>query len=751
MEKKFTITGMSCAACSAAVERVTRKIDGVSQSDVNLTTNTMLIVFDEKKVKNTEIIEKVQKAGFGCEEIQAKSDKTTKPKVNQKSGATQQLIILWILGILLMYVAMGHMLALPLPLIIDGMKNPFNFALTQLLLTIPIMFIARAIYFRGFKALLHKSPNMDSLVAIGSTVAFVYSIYLTYSISSNAHVIHDLYYEAAGIVVVFIMTGKFLEGRSKEKTKSAITALMSLTPDTALFVDKFDSNSEATIEKALTEIRVSDIVFVKPGDRIPLDGEVVKGFGGVDESMLTGESLPIEKKIGDTVIGGSINGNGRLYIKIIRVGEDTTLAKIIKFVEEAQGKKAPIAKIADTVSGVFVPTAMLIAIIAGLSWAIAGAEVNFIIRIVTTILVIACPCALGLATPAAIMTGTGLGAANGILIRSGEALETAKGVTTVVLDKTGTVTEGKPSIKTIYHDATDNVWTKERIISLVKIIEDASSHPLAQAFANETIIEGEFSLIDFENIAGKGVKAQVESQGKKFEILIGSERLINEHNINTVVFSTIANGFSEEGSSVVFISVNNKMLALIAIADTIKSNAIEAIQKFKAMGLKTILLTGDNEKTANYIAKQIDVDSVIAEVLPEDKAREVQKLQNLGEKVMMVGDGINDAPALVQADVGAAIGNGSDIAIESGDIVLVKGNILDVVKAIKLSRLTIANIKQNLFWAFCYNTIGIPIAAGILFPAFGILLTPMFASFAMSLSSISVVSNALRLRTKKLI
>ncbi len=748
IEKSFTITGMSCAACSAAVERVTRKIEGVSQSDVNLTTNTMRIVFDENIVTDKLIQEKVNKAGFGCESAQTKKAEKSTLEKKVSSSEKQNLIVAWIFGILLMYVAMGHMMSLPLPSIIDGMKNPFNFALTQLLLTIPIMFIARGIYTRGFKAMLHLNPNMDSLVAMGSTVAFIYSLYLTYGISSNVHAIHDLYYEAAGIVVVFIMTGKFLESRSKEKTKSAITALMSLTPDTAFYVKNYDTKDEIIEEKALADIRVADVVLVKPGERIPLDGEVVKGFGGVDESMLTGESLPIEKKIGDTVIGGSINGNGRLYVKITRIGEDTTLAKIIKFVEEAQGKKAPIAKIADKVSGVFVPSAMGIALIAGIVWAIAGADTSFVIRVVTSILVIACPCALGLATPAAIMTGTGLGAANGILIRSGEALEIAKGVTAVVLDKTGTVTEGKPSVKNVF--VQDNgEWTKEKLVSLTKAIEDSSSHPLAQAFESEKN-DNTILVKEFENIAGKGVRATTEVNGKKTEVLLGSKRLMDENNIDASSFSEFAEDESSTGASLIFVSVSKKLIGFISIADTIKPNALEAITKFKSMGLKTVLLTGDNKKTAEFIAHKIGVDSVIAEVLPEDKAREVQKLQSAGEKVMMIGDGINDAPALVQADVGGAIGNGSDIAIESGDIVLVKGNIVDAARAIHLSRLTIANIKQNLFWAFCYNTIGIPIAAGVLYPVFGILLTPMFASLAMSLSSISVVGNALRLRTKKL-
>ncbi|MFI3257611.1 MAG: heavy metal translocating P-type ATPase [Spirochaetales bacterium] len=750
IEKEFIIDGMSCAACSAAVERVTRKIDGVEQSDVNLTTNRMHIVFDDSKITDDMIIEKVAKAGFGCKNPTQKKEATAKTEINNEhKNEKRNLIAAWVLGLSLMYVAMGHMAHLPLPSLFEMSENPVNFALLQLLLTIPILYIGKGFFIRGFKAFIHLNPNMDSLIAMGSTVAFVYSLALTFFVSANHSFAHELFYEAAGIVLVFVMTGKYLESRSKEKTKGAITALMSLTPDTAFVVVNFESPDETIIEKSGTDIKIDDIIAVKPGERIVSDGIIIKGFSAIDESMLTGESLPVEKKQGDSVIGGSINSNGLLYIKITKIGEDTTLAKIIQCVEEAQGKKAPISKIADKVSGVFVPTAMGIAVLAGIIWAISGADIAFIIRVVTSVLVIACPCALGLATPAAIMTGTGLGALNGILIRSGESLERAKHVDVVVLDKTGTVTQGKPSVKNVFLSEHSNL-TKDELLCLTAVTEQASSHPLAQAFSKDYVKNNEYKILSFENIAGKGIIAEVEHKKSILHVLIGGKRLMEEHAVSIDTLQNLADTESIEGGTPVYIAIDNVLAGLISIADSIKPTAVEAVQNLKNMKLKVILLTGDNAKTAQYIGNTVQADEIISEVLPQDKAQVIQNLQAQGSKVMMVGDGINDAPALIQADVGAAIGNGSDIAIESGDIVLAKGDLRDISKAIKLSRLTIRNIKQNLFWAFCYNTIGIPLAAGILYPFYGILLTPMFASFAMSLSSVCVVSNALRLRTKKL-
>lgn len=750
MEKEFIIEGMSCAACSAAVERVTRRLDGVVQSDVNLATNTMLINFDDKTLSQEKIVETVKKAGFGCiDKSKVKKTKPTDSSKEKKSKNTEKisLITAWVLGILLLYVAMGPMVGIPVPNIIGPDTNPLNFALVQMVLALSIIIVCRAFYIRGYKALFHLNPNMDSLVAMGSSVAFIYSLCLMFGVRANPHLAHQLFFEAAGIVLVFIKTGKYLESRSKEKTKSAIQALVSLVPDSACVVMDYDTNTESYPERKVEEIEVGSIILVRPGDRIPLDGEIIKGESGVDESMLTGESLPIEKTIGDSVVGGSMNGNGRLYIKVTHVGQDGTLAKIISFVEEAQGKKAPISKIADKVSGIFVPCAMGIALLSGIIWALCGADFNFVIRVVTSVLVIACPCALGLATPAAIMTGTGLGAKNGILIRSGEALETAQKVTTVVLDKTGTVTEGKPSIKNIFvSDSTK--WEESELINLVGLVEQSSSHPLAMAFGS--VDSSNFEVVDFENISGKGISTTVKKDGKEYTVLIGNALLMSDNLISIDESSSFAETESNEGASLIFCAIDKNFVGVISIADKVKENAKKAIKKYKSMGLKTVLLTGDNKKTANAIASVIHVDEVFAEVLPQDKANVISSLQARGEIVMMVGDGINDAPALVQADVGSAIGNGSDIAIESGDIVLVKGDLFDVARAINLSRLTIRNIKQNLFWAFCYNTIGIPIAAGVFYPFFGLLLSPMIGSLAMSLSSICVVSNALRLRGKKL-
>ena len=805
IQKGFIIEGMSCAACSAAVERVTRKIEGVAESDVNLTTNKMRIVFDSDKVSDELIISKVQKAGFGCvpenaENKRANGSKTaagipgsaahssrSSSEADEKTLTSQKkaLTAAWIFAVFLMYAAMGHMMHLPIPQIFDIKTYPSNFALLNMLCAIPIMFIARGFYIRGFKALFHGNPNMDTLVALGSTAAFIYSTVLTFLIPLHPHLVHSLYFEASAVVLVFVMTGKYLEQRSKEKTKSAIKALTALVPDIAVRVMNFkaDNNGSAeTLEEVPVEqIGIGDVLLVRPGQRIPVDGTVLKGNSGVDESMLTGESLPVEKSEGSAVTGGTMNGNGLLYMKVTKIGKDTVLSKIIMFVEEAQGKKAPISKIADKVSGIFVPVVIGISIAAAAGWAIAGADASFILRVCTSVLVIACPCALGLATPAAIMTGTGLGAANGILIRSGEALETAKHVDTVVLDKTGTVTEGKPSVSGVF-----SAEGKERsvVLALAAAVENASAHPLAKAVTEAALAQAEadsknglfpvqFEVLSFENISGKGVAAQVKgdfsnssesgaktkaaqpaeknaAKDKTLCVLAGSRLFMEENGIDCSLFDAEAQKASSAGAALVYLAADKKAYALITITDTLKPHSIEAVALMKEQNLRVILLTGDNKAAADYMGSLIKADEVIAEVLPQDKAEVIRGLQEKGAVVMMAGDGINDAPALVQADVGAAIGNGSDIAVESGDIVLVKGDLRDAAKAVKLSRMTIRNIKQNLFWAFFYNSIGIPLAAGLLYPAYGLLLSPMVGSFAMSLSSVFVVTNALRLRGKKL-
>jgi len=743
----YTITGMSCAACSSAVERVTRKIPGVINSNVNLTTNKMSIEYDETKVSQDLIITKVQKAGFGCElfEKNKKENKIEERKI-EKNTDLAKLIGAWIFTILLMYISMGSMLPTPLPLpkIINSHFYPSNFALIQLLLSIPILYFGGNFFSNGFSALLHKNPNMNSLVAIGSSCSFLYSLVLTFLIPNNISFIHNLYYEAATMVITFVLTGKYIESRSTKKTKGAISALMKLVPDTTLVL-----RNNQIQEIPINQLLVNDIVLVKPGTRIPSDGIVTEGSSTVDESMLTGESLPIEKTTGSIVTGGSMNQNGAIYIKITKIGEDTTLAKIIDCMEKAQEKKAPIAKIADKVSGFFVPIVISIAIIAGIIWFIIGKDFSFVIRIVTSVLVIACPCALGLATPTAIMVATGLGATKGILIRSGEALEIAGKTNVVVLDKTGTITEGKPMVNQVF---STSELSKNQLLKYMAAAESVSEHPLAKAIIEASDNFDSIEILNFENIPGKGIVAKIKDDNKSYNLIIGNKNFMIESQINFPQdIITDTENLAKIGNTIVFAATTDKkLLGFISISDKIRDTSFEAIKMFHKMGLAVHILTGDNKNVAQYIGDKIGVKNIIAEVLPNEKAYEIEKLQIKNQSVMMVGDGINDAPALVQANTGIAIGGGSDIAVESGNIILMKNDLRDVAKAIKLSKLTIKTIKQNLFWAFLYNSIGIPLAAGILYPFFGILLTPMIASFAMSLSSICVVTNALRLKTKKI-
>lgn len=767
-EETYTITGMTCAACSSAVERVTRKLDGVEASNVNLATGKLTIRYDTEKVTPDLIIAKVDRAGFGCQPFKREEEKTAPARTQEDSSHLQdrelrerkhRLIGAWIFTLALMYVSMGSMLPTPLPLpdLFDGSSHPTNFALLQLLLAIPVLFYGRFFYTNGLSALFHKNPNMNSLVALGSLVSFVYSLAITFLVADNPHQLHNLYYESATMVLTFVMTGKYMEERSKKKTKGAITALMELAPDTALLL-----RDGATQEVPAEQLMVGDLILVKPGTRIPADGEVVQGTSSVDESMLTGESIPVDKAVGSSVTGGSMNLNGALTLRVSRVGTDSTLAKIIAVMEDAQGKKAPIAKIADQVSGVFVPVVMGIAVVAALVWLVAGKDVAFVLQILTSVLVIACPCALGLATPAAIMVGTGLGASNGILIRSGEALEVAGKTTAVVMDKTGTLTEGRPRVTKIVTAENDSALEDQTLV-LAAAAESVAQHPLASAILEKMTGEGKASPVlptvgSFENIPGKGIKATLENQQ---EVLVGSSRLMEEAGL-AIGERLLQAGqeLSAQGNTLVYVATlkpaggnfpqTGKLLGLIAIADTIRDTSREAVEQFKSWGVKTVLLTGDNRRAGDFIGQQVGVDQVIAEVLPQEKAQVIERLQKEGHQVMMVGDGINDAPALVQADTGVAIGGGSDIAVEAGSVILMKSDVRDAARTIRLSRLTLRNIRQNLFWAFLYNTIGIPIAAGVLYPFTGLLMTPMLAGLAMSLSSVCVVSNALRLKTKKL-
>ncbi len=739
-EEIYDIVGMHCAACSSSIERVTRKLPGVKESNVNLPLNRLTILYDETQTSSEDIVNKIKKAGFSASlKTEEKAVEKEVDGITLKKEKISLILSISFAG-LLMLISMGQMLFpnLPIPDIISMNTHPVNFALIQLLLTVPVLILGKKFFIGGFSSLFHLTPNMDALVALSSTASLIYSIVMTFLITDNPHAVHNLYYESSAVVVALVSVGKYLEEKNKEKTKSAITALMALTPDTAILVDE---NGQWDVPVSM--IKTGDTVLVKHGAKIPLDGVVIDGTGSADESMLTGESNPVEKQIGSEVNGGSISLGGALYVKVTRVGEDTTLAKIIKFVEDAQNKKAPIARTADKVAGFFVPLLIIIGLVAGIIWFIVNRDFSFALKIFTSVLVIGCPCAMGLATPTAIIVGTGLGAKKGILIRNGAALETTHKAEVVIFDKTGTVTEGKMSVTDIIGE------DKSKLLSTAFSLEKLSQHPISRAICEKAKAEEspEIEITEFESLAGNGILGK-NSENK--QILAGNARLMAEHDIDLSAFSEEVSALEESGKTPVFVSEGTQLLGIIAVADTVKKDAKEALEKMKRLGLKTVMLTGDNKKTAEYIGKSLGFDKIVSEVLPTEKAEVVKKYQNYGKTVIMVGDGINDAPALTQADIGCAIGSGSDIAIESAEIVLMKGDLSDVARAIKLSRLTIRNIRQNLFWAFCYNSLAIPIAAGVLFPAFGILLSPMIGALAMSLSSLFVVSNALRLKTYKI-
>ena len=748
-EEQYEISGMHCAACSASVEKVTRRLEGVERSDVNLTTGIMTISYDESKVTPEQIIKKVEKAGFGAALRQKEEEKqeAVQDKADAEEAALKrkkaELIVSACFSAALLYVSMGQMLpfglpSLPIPAFADMHAHGVNFAVLQLLLAIPVLYCGRNFFIGGFKALFHGNPNMDSLVAIGSACSFLYSVVMTFLIDYDASYVHNLYYESAAVVLTLVSLGKFMESRNMQKTKGAITALMQLSPDTAIL-------ALSGREVPTKELKVGDLVLVKPGERVPMDGFVTAGESSVNEAMLTGESMPVEKVIGSEVIGGSVNLNGALTVQVSRTGEDTTLSRIIRFVEDAQGKKAPIARVADKVAGVFVPVVMTIAAAAAICWAIAGQPLAFVLRVFTSVLVIACPCALGLATPTAIMVGTGLGAKHGILIRSGEILEITHSIDTVVLDKTGTVTEGAPKVTELIPCNCE----KTELLRTAAAVEAVSAHPLAQAICAYAAEQGLGNLPQpeqFENRSGRGLTAVLAGAS----VLAGNRRLLEEQGVDVTPLAQKAQALAAQGQTAMYFAKNGTLLGLISVADGVKPTSAAAIAEMKKAGIRTVLLTGDSRAAAQAIGSSVGVDEVIAEVLPEEKALVIQRLQSEGRKVMMVGDGINDAPALTAATVGCAIGSGSDIAIESADIVLMRDDLMDVKRALRLSALTLRHIKQNLFWAFCYNTIGIPIAAGVLYLFGGPLLSPMFAGAAMSLSSVCVVGNALRLGRQKL-
>lgn len=732
MEKSFQITGMTCSACAGRIERTLNKLNGVDKANVNFAAEKLYVSFDDKNITESEIVSAIRKAGYNIAGKNAKSEMPAHKKL------LIRFIISMIFTVPLLIISMGHMVGMPLPKIIDPMENPLNFAIIQLALTIPVMATGYMFYLKGIKNLFRLSPNMDSLIAVGTLSSVVYGIFAITKIKNgHEHMAMELYFESAAVILTLITLGKYLESLSKGKSSQAIKELMELSPKIATVRR---GKKELQVKSEL--VQIGDTVIVKPGEKFPVDGTVTLGTTSVDESMLTGESMPVTKNVGDKVIGATVNKNGYIEYTAEKIGEDTAISQIIKLVEEAQGKKAPIARLADVISAYFVPAVILLAIIAAAGWKIAGESNDFCITIFISVLVIACPCALGLATPTAIMIATGQGAKNGILIKGGEVLENAHKINTVVFDKTGTITEGIPVVT----DIKTNGINENDLLLYAAAAEKLSEHPLGDSIVKEansrniTIPEAE----NFESISGMGIKAVVNGK----QIIIGNEKMMNEYKIKDDFISQITT-FANQGKTAVICAVDGKAAGIIAISDQIKETSRSAVSKLENKGINTVMLTGDNKQTALTIAGYAGIKNVIYEVLPEDKAAEIKKIQESGKITAMVGDGINDAPALAQSDVGIAIGSGTDIAIESADIVLMNGSLEGVNTAIKLSHATIRNIKQNLFWAFGYNILGIPIAMGLLHIFGGPLLNPMIAAAAMSLSSVSVLSNALRLRNFK--
>lgn len=774
MKERFDVTGMTCSACSSHVEKSVGKLTGVENVSVNLLTNSMQVEFDENKLDTAGIIKAVEDAGYGAavKDEHAKSGAKTSGQSDsqENSGLSaveqnvknmkKRLIVSLIFWIPLMYVSMGHMiyqwLNIPMPPFtmnfLHGNENAITYAFTQFLLLLPIL-IANQKYFKnGFKTLWHRSPNMDSLIAIGAGAAILYGIFAIYRIGyamghGDMAVVHqyahDLYFESAGTILTLITIGKYLETKSKGKTSEAITKLLNLAPKTVTVVR---DGVEQVVDAA--DVEKGEIFLVKPGESVAVDGIVLEGKSSFDESAITGESIPVPKQEGDTIVSASMNKSGLIRAKATKVGEDTTIAQIIRLVEEASSSKAPIAKMADKIAGVFVPTVITIALITGIIWLISGATFEFAMSTAIAVLVISCPCALGLATPVAIMVGTGKGAENGILIKSGDALETAHQIDTVVLDKTGTITQGKPVVTDIICAAGKNA-DKTQLLQIAGSLEKGSEHPLAEAIVNYCVTNN-ISLekvTDFNALFGKGIEGTVSGT----HYFAGNEKMMEEKGISlSPEQKNQIHALAKQGRTPLLFADEKQFLGIVAVADVVKPTSKEAVQKFRDYGIHVIMLTGDNEVTAQAIKEQVGIDEVIAGVLPTQKEEKISALKQAGHKVAMIGDGINDAPALASADVGIAIGAGTDVAIESADIVLMKNDLLDAVGAVKLSKAVIRNIKENLFWAFFYNSIGIPLAAGVLYPLFQIKLNPMFGAAAMSLSSVCVVSNALRLRWVKL-
>ena len=753
-KETYDVTGMSCAACSSRVEKAVARQSGVQQVSVNLLKNSMVVEYDESALSSAQIVAAVEQAGYGASPHEKPGAAVPAVQSGKQGGlsAAQQayrgmkkrLALSLVFTVPLFYLSMGHMMGWPLPGCFLGTENALVFAFTQFLLLLPIVFLNRQYYIGGAKALIQRAPNMDSLIALGSGAAIVYGIYAIYRIGigfgqMDMDTVHtymmELYFESAGTILTLITMGKTMEARAKGKTSEAITKLMDLAPKTAA-VER--DGTEHVIPAA--EVQPGDVLIVRAGESVPVDGVVLEGASAVDESALTGESIPVEKQAGDAVIGATINKSGYFKMRATKVGDDTALSQIVRLVDEATSSKAPIAKLADKVSGVFVPVVIAIAVIAALAWLLTGHSVEFSLSVGISVLVISCPCALGLATPTAIMVGTGRGAANGILIKSAEALETAHSVNTVVLDKTGTITQGKPVVTDVLTLGTE----RDELLTVAASLEKRSEHPLAEAIASEAEKE-QLTLLPvehFEQIPGQGLCAAVDGRN----CLAGNRRMMEANGISGDPLFSRGEALAEDGKTPLYFAREGRLLGLIAVADVVKPTSAQAVAELSAMGIEVVMLTGDNERTAEAIRRQVGVDRVAAEVLPQDKEREIRRLQEGGKKVAMVGDGINDAPALARADVGIAIGVGTDVAIESADIVLMRSDLLDVSTAVQLSRAVIRNIKQNLFWAFFYNAIGIPIAAGVFYPAFHLKMNPMLGALAMSFSSVFVVSNALRLR-----
>lgn len=751
MKEKFDITGMTCSACSSRVEKCVSRLEGVRSVSVNLLTNSMQAEYDEKILNERQIIDAVVKAGYGASPKTAHTAKVPaegaaareNPAEQQMKNMKLRLIVSFVFLIPLMYVTMGHMVGLSLPSFLDGMENAVSFAFTQLLLCLPIIYVNRQYYSKGFRTLFHLAPNMDSLIAIGSCASLVYGIVAIYRMSYGLgngdmelvhRYYHDLYFESAAMILALITVGKYLEARSKGKTSEAITKLLDLAPKTAV-VERGGKETEIPVE----QVQAGDIVAVRPGSSIPVDGFIIEGTTSVDEAAITGESIPVHKQVNDTVIAATMNKTGFIRFKATRVGGDTTFSQIIRLVEEASSSKAPIAKIADKIAGVFVPVVIGVAVVTAIVWLAVGASFEFALSCAISVLVISCPCALGLATPVAIMVGTGKGAENGILIRSGEALEMAHNIQSVVLDKTGTITQGKPVVTNV-----ETILSEQEFLSLAAGLEEKSEHPLAEAileYAKKKSVKPA-GITEFVSVPGRGVKGKLGNT----RYIAGNRRMLKEQGIPLGDYAQRLDVLADEGKTPMLFADENRILGILSVADVVKPTSREAVRQLKEQGVEVVMLTGDNRRTAEAIRRELDIDTVIAEVLPQDKEREIVKLQEQGKKVAMVGDGINDAPALARADVGMAIGAGTDVAIESADVVLMKNDLLDAVTAIRLSKAVIRNIKQNLFWAFFYNSLGIPVAAGVFYHAFGWKLNPMIGAAAMSMSSIFVVTNALRLK-----